>query len=71
MIRGHEVINEGHFYSFGEDANFVTLFTAPNYANTKNKTSGLFIDEDCKYTFKSFRPIIEKVNSTLNQTNAE
>ncbi|OHT05632.1 Serine/threonine-protein phosphatase PP2A catalytic subunit [Tritrichomonas foetus] len=53
IIRGHEVAMEGYIYPFGEEVNFVTLFSAPCYG-VKNKGAVLFIDEGGNYTFKQF-----------------
>lgn len=63
MIRGHECVPEGYLYSFGPEVNFVTLFSAPNYGNMKNKAAVLFIDEDGKYTFKNFGPLLTENES--------
>lgn len=63
MIRGHECVKEGYLYSLGEDVNFVTLFSAPNYGNTQNKAAVLLIDEDGKYNFQTFGPSLTENDS--------
>ena len=66
MIRGHECLNEGYRYSFGEDINFVTVFSAPNYTDLRNKAAVLLIDENGKYNFKCFGPFFDKVDFSSN-----
>lgn len=63
MIRGHECVPEGYLYSFGPEVNFVTLFSAPNYGNLKNKGAVLFIDDDGKYTFHTYGPYLTENES--------
>lgn len=58
LIRGHECVKEGYLYSFGDDVNFVTVFSAPNYVNSGNKAVVLIIDSNGKYEFKTFGPTL-------------
>ncbi|KAH0833217.1 hypothetical protein J3R83DRAFT_12277 [Lanmaoa asiatica] len=55
VARAHQLVMEG--YSWGQDRNVVTIFSAPNYCyRCGNQAAIMEIDEKLSYTFLQFDP---------------
>ena len=58
IVRAHELENNGYSFPFGQEINFITLFSAPNYCGTYgNKGAILHVNEDLVCSFTVFNPI--------------
>ena len=58
IVRAHEVENNGYSFPFGNETNFITLFSAPNYCGTfGNKGAIMHVNENLVCSFTVFNPI--------------
>lgn len=65
IVRAHQLVMEG--YSWSQDCNVLTLFSAPNYCyRCGNKAAIMDVDESFGFQFTQFDPSLER--GSLNIT---
>ncbi|OHS92838.1 Serine/threonine protein phosphatase alpha-1 isoform [Tritrichomonas foetus] len=53
MVRGHQVIEDGYNFPFGEKNGLLTIFSAPNYCGLENDGKALRIKKNLVCTFQT------------------
>ncbi|KAH0786140.1 serine/threonine phosophatase PP1 [Histomonas meleagridis] len=60
VCRGHQYVETGFDFPFGEAGGIVTVFSAPNYCyEVGNRAAVMKVDEEMKCSFVVFDPIID------------
>jgi serine/threonine-protein phosphatase PP1 catalytic subunit len=58
LVRGHQVVERGYDFPFGEDGGIVTIFSAPAYGGQyKNDGAVMKVDANLNWTFETFPPV--------------
>ncbi|OHS92735.1 Ser/Thr protein phosphatase [Tritrichomonas foetus] len=57
IVRAHQMMPEGYGYNLGEESGILTVFSASDYSNGKNKGGFMIIDENAQIHLNNYSPL--------------
>ena len=69
LVRAHQMMEDGYGYNFGEGTRLVTIFSAPDYMEKKNKGAYMIVKEDGSIELFSYQPLTGDEREEFEQSN--
>ena len=69
IVRGHETVEHGYMFPFGESTNVLTIFSATEYAKGHNLGAALIIDNGLNYYIDTYKGFTEDEVRRLDKTD--
>ena len=69
FVRAHQMMQDGFGYNFGEGTRLVTVFSAPDYQEKKNKGAYMMIKEDKSIELVAYAPLTADERQEFEASN--